>query len=443
MSRPQSIPDPMITPSHREALKRVLASQTFARSEKSQKFLKFVAELTFRGDESIIHEHLIAVEVFGRGDDYSSGEDSVVRRQAHALRRKLKDYYEGEGRNDEIQIELPVGSYVPVFRVAAERGGEWAASAGETDEPAQRKAEGRPSRWMVAALACGAVVVGAGLFRAGWVMSRAAGAGPRGETVFPAAVREIWGAWLSQGSHGAVLCFSNPPTTSVRQFSEPLKPNPEHQGIGVTATQDGALRRFFGFPTGGHVYLYPLAAQAKMGEALAAVSLASFFTRGGLPVRAMQSRLLSWETMRQENVILLGHADSNRWIEPVLKTAPFNLAPTDAQRRARIVNLKPLSGEQAEYFPNVPDGNKSYALVSMLTGMDGTHEILVLGGLDTSSTTAAAEYLLAPETAGDLLRRLKQAAPGHEGPWRFQVILETDVRDTVPLKAFPVALRVL
>jgi hypothetical protein len=257
------------------------------------------------------------------------------------------------------------------------------------------------------------------------------------------AVREIWAHWLSHGSDGAVLCFSNPPTTSVRLFSGPLQPNPEHQGIGVTPAQDEALRRFFGFSNSGHLYLYPLAAQAKMGEALAAVSLTTFFSQVGIPVRATQSRLLTWETMRQENVILLGHADSNRWIEPVQRSTPFNLAQTDPQRRARIINSKPAAGEQAEYFPTIPDGNRSYALVSMLPGVDGTHEILVLGGLDTSSTTAAAEYLMSPESSRDLLRRLREAAPGHKGPWHFQVILQTDVRDTVPLRAFPVALRVL
>ena len=81
-----------------EALRAVLQSQTFARAEKLQRFLKYVAEMTFHGDAALVHEHLIAVEVFGRGDEYSPGEDSVVRRQAHALRRKLKEYYETEGQ---------------------------------------------------------------------------------------------------------------------------------------------------------------------------------------------------------------------------------------------------------------------------------------------------------------------------------------------------------
>lgn len=427
MGRPPIQKEPGIPLELREeALRKVLRSQTFSRAEKAQRFLKFVAELTFRGEASAIHEHLIAMEVFERGDDYSSGEDSVVRRQAHALRRKLKDYYEGEGRSDEIQIELPLGSYVPVFSRPWER---------TTAQPARRRAP----RWTVAAACLGGVA----LFAAGWWT----GSGWRHESVSEVreadpSVRGIWASWLEPGAGEVLLCYSSPPTTSVRQFKEPLQPNPEHQGLGVTAAQDTALRRFFQFPPGGHLYLYPLAAQAKMGEALAGVHLTSFFARAGVEVRAVQSRDIGWDAMRRANVILFGHADSNRWIEPALHAAPFGLAQTDARRRARIVNRRPLPGEAAEYFPTVPDGTKSYALVSMLAGLDGSHEILVLGGLDTSSTTAATEYLLTREPARDLLRRLRQAAPGRQGPWRFQVVLETDVRETVPLKAFPVALRV-
>ena len=115
------------------------------------------------------------------------------------------------------------------------------------------------------------------------------------------------------------------------------------------------------------------------GEALAAVTLTSFFTRSNVPVKAAQSRFVTWEALREQNVILLGHADSNHWIQRVLHSAPFSLATTDHLRRARIVNSRPQPGEQAEYFPTLPEPPKSYALVSMLAGLDGAHQILVIG----------------------------------------------------------------
>ncbi|MBL8173422.1 MAG: hypothetical protein JNK48_02060 [Bryobacterales bacterium] len=413
-----------------EALRSVLQSQTFARAEKLQRFLSYVSELTFRGEAHGIHERRIAVDVFGRGGDYSPGEDSVVRRQAHALRHKLRDYYAGEGSLDSVQIELPVGSYAPLFR-----------PRGETPEPPVEAppppvpARPGPPAWVWAALCLLAAAIA---FAAGW--------GLRGlqapETPpLDAAIGELWGPWLADKS-GASLCFSNPPGTSVRQFDGLLGPNPGHNGLPVTPSQDTAIREFFQFKAGGAVYLYPVAAQAKMGEALAGVTLTSFFRQAGLPVRAWQSRFLSWETLRQENVILLGHADSNRWVEPLLRNAPLTLAPTDRLRRSRIVNRQPRPQERAEYAPTA-QSNNSYALISMLAGVDGRHQALVIGGLDNSSTTAAAEYLSSAETARDLVKRLHAAAPGHKGPWHFQAILETDVRDTVAVKAVLVLLRVL
>jgi hypothetical protein len=42
-----------------------------------------------------------------------------VRVQARQLRFKLAEYFSGEGRSDPIRIELPKGSYVPIFSVAA------------------------------------------------------------------------------------------------------------------------------------------------------------------------------------------------------------------------------------------------------------------------------------------------------------------------------------
>ena len=38
-----------------------------------------------------------------------------MRRQAHALRHKLAEYYSTEGKQDPIRVEIPLGHYVPSF----------------------------------------------------------------------------------------------------------------------------------------------------------------------------------------------------------------------------------------------------------------------------------------------------------------------------------------
>lgn len=444
MSESPAQSDPLLAqPSASEdALRAVLQSRTFARAEKLQRFLKFVAEMTFRGDAALVHEHLVAVDVFDRGDDYSPGEDSVVRRQAHALRRKLKDYYDTEGQSDPVQIELPVGTYVPVFRERRK-----AEVVPEAIAPLAAAAAAPPvgKRWPLAlALVGGAVVILSLAFWSGWLARSRQPLPLVAQPALSDGLREIWGIWLEQKG-GVALCFSNPATASVRQFGGPIEPNPEHQGVPVTDAQDLSFRRFFRLPAGGSIYLYPVMAQAKMGEALASVLLTVFFTRAGLPVQSTQSRFMTWDSMRKSNTILMGNPDSNPWVAQVLRATPFGLAQTDERRRARILNRNPKAGEQSEYFPTgtLPEETKSYALVSFLPGVDQSHEVLVIGGLDTSSTTVATDFLLSPKTADSLLAQLKILAPGHKGAWHFQAILETDVRDTVALKASVVALRVL
>jgi serine/threonine-protein kinase len=60
----------------------------------------------------------LALEVFDRGCRFDPRTDSVVRSEARNLRARLNEYYMGEGRSDPVLIELPKGTYVPLFHAA-------------------------------------------------------------------------------------------------------------------------------------------------------------------------------------------------------------------------------------------------------------------------------------------------------------------------------------
>ena len=60
-------------------------------------------------------EYLIGTEVYERKPPYHPGEDSIVRSEARRLRRKLKEYYESDGKDDPVLIYYRPGSYVPIF----------------------------------------------------------------------------------------------------------------------------------------------------------------------------------------------------------------------------------------------------------------------------------------------------------------------------------------
>src|SRR5262249_10895692 len=96
-------------------LDRILSCRALHGPDSLKAFLRFVVDRSIENQESQLKEYVIATEVFGRGRDFDSRVDSVVRVQAGRLRTKLHEYYETEGKDDGIIINLPKGQYTPVF----------------------------------------------------------------------------------------------------------------------------------------------------------------------------------------------------------------------------------------------------------------------------------------------------------------------------------------
>jgi TolB-like protein/Tfp pilus assembly protein PilF len=100
----------------RQELDRLLQSPIFAQSDRLGRFLRFTVEHAIGGTQDALKEYLIGAEVYDRKPPYHPSQDSIVRTEARRLRSKLKEYYEGEGKDDPIFIYFRPGSYVPVFR---------------------------------------------------------------------------------------------------------------------------------------------------------------------------------------------------------------------------------------------------------------------------------------------------------------------------------------
>ena len=100
----------------RTALDRIAVSEWFRVCPQLVAFLRYVVEATLRGAQDRIKGYTIAVEALGRGDDFDPQDDPIVRVEAMRLRRALHRYYQNGGSDDPVRIDLPLGSYVPVFR---------------------------------------------------------------------------------------------------------------------------------------------------------------------------------------------------------------------------------------------------------------------------------------------------------------------------------------
>jgi Malectin domain len=99
----------------RAELDAVLASRILGRANYLVRFLNFVCDKYFEGETDDIKEYSIAVQALGRSPDFDPQADTIVRVTAHALRKRLEEYYRTEGAEHAIQICLPAGHYVPNF----------------------------------------------------------------------------------------------------------------------------------------------------------------------------------------------------------------------------------------------------------------------------------------------------------------------------------------
>ena len=99
----------------RAELEAVLASGFLGRTNNLVRLLSFVCEKYFDGAFDEIKEYSIAVQALGRPENFDPQVDTIVRVTAHALRKRLEDYYRTTGAAHPIHICLPPGHYVPKF----------------------------------------------------------------------------------------------------------------------------------------------------------------------------------------------------------------------------------------------------------------------------------------------------------------------------------------
>ncbi len=104
----------------RQALRQVLASETFTRSQQLSKLLRYLCDSLIAHGSDHIAEYTIGTEALGRPVDFDPTQDAVVRVEMHRLRRRLREYYQHEGAGDVVRIEIPPGRYAPVVTRTAD-----------------------------------------------------------------------------------------------------------------------------------------------------------------------------------------------------------------------------------------------------------------------------------------------------------------------------------
>jgi hypothetical protein len=187
----------------RQAVRAILTSTRASLSSRQAALLEYLCSKTLLGESEQIKESTIAIEVFSRTSDFDEQRDSVVRVEAHRLRKKLEKYYATEDQDRRVQIVLSPGSYVPTFVFKGDPGSGprtgTSALLRNLDVPAfpappgTRRLPRIRLTWLLAVVALATLVVGgvaairfgasASIFRnpRSHVPARSAGLNPAGE----------------------------------------------------------------------------------------------------------------------------------------------------------------------------------------------------------------------------------------------------------------------
>lgn len=438
-----------------ETLDRVLQSKHFVNAPKKQKFIRLVSDFYLRGRARELNEYLIGREVFDRDDNYNPAADPIVRVGAHEIRKKLELYYQHEGVADLVRLEIPIGSYEPVFvrcPLPVEPAPDHAippASAPTTKDNGVAAAEtvapgtaltaamlrGRRGLWLAIAAAV-AVLAGLSVYIVqlrGQLRSieegQAAAAGP------------LWAPFFSSDD-ATLLVLSSPPvfrlsnagdTEPSLRYSIELTPDQARQ-LAETRQNHFVIRNLTPNPR----LVFTESNYTGLGEAIGAQRLTDLFRGAGRAVQLKRSRTLSAEDLRKHHVILLGSVWANEWSGKLPLEEDFIYTG-----RATIENRRSRPGEEKEYRSRFDERTgalvEDFALITVRPNLSAEHRAMVVAGLRSAGTEAAAEFVTGKTSLQQIERRLEELGR----PAYFQALLKVGVEDGIPTTITLVALHEL
>ena len=400
VQEPHDPEDPAEDP-RRALVRRVESSAAFEKSKRLRDFLLYVTERALREPGVPVTEHEIRRDVFGRSIDVDATEDTVVRVQASHLRRRLEQYFAIEGVAETLVIEIPRGGYTPLFRERT------LAAPGVRPIPARGPLV---AIIVLLAVACAALAADAWRWRV-----RARQAGPA--AALGPGVDHLWREMFGAAPVYLVLGDSN-----LSLFQDTIKYQlslPEYQRQEFVQIARARL------PAAEVPVSWRLMnrentsiADAKLAERVARVNALQ-----GRAIDIVLARRADPGQMQSHNVILSGPRRSNPWVELFEERLNFRSRFEEGTRHASLHNAAPRPGEAAEY---AVEWNKvGYGRVAYLSSAQGRGGVLLLSGIDMSSTEACADFV----TNETRVRQLFQALGVSEGSRipHFEVLLRTNL----------------
>jgi hypothetical protein len=401
----------------RALVERVRSGASLRKSVRLQGLLAYLCERALDDPNGHIVEHQIGVAVFDRTPGYDTSADTIVRVQVSALRRKLEQHFIAEGIDEPIVIDVPKGSYRPVFRPRAGVG------PGEIPTPARS--------FFAVAVAAGVLVLAvvAALALDNARLRRRTGPA----TPF---LDHFWTQFLEDGRPTQIVVSDASATMLAQALGRPITLT-EYRMPSYPASLTDRL----GVEPSMKNLLWQSAVKglttSQDTRIARDVSLAC--ARQGVVPEVVGARDAQLDLGRRENLIVLGARRANPWMELLEGGLNFTYRFDDARRDASIVNRSPQPGEQPEYA--VEWLKSGYCVVAYIPKPHGTGSALLIFGADSYSVAAGGQLVASEPALAGLHARLG-ARPSARLPY-FEVLLRTDVAGTQATNYSVVAHRIV
>jgi len=361
-----------------ELVDRILLSDQFRRSPRLRQFLSFIVTKSLSGHTEDISEYEIGTAVFQKGKDFNAHEDSIVRSTARLLRLKIHEYFQEEGKDETLVIDIPKGSYLPVFRERAQ--------AIHLSPPAQPDAPPvgasyLASRWPWV------VVSGLLAVLCAWLALRPGAPEARAPTrnlvveLFardPAAttivVCDSWLVLRNQlaGDMASIDEYVSP------QYLDPLP------GVPQAANSASSLKSRYWTPYADFSFALRLKSIPLIADKL----------------MVRHSRQMQASDFRTGNAILIGSPFSNPWFSLFEDGLNFRFEKDPDTGRFGYRNCHLKAGERDFYWstPESSRDGRSYARVALLPNLAGNGRVLLVSGLRVEESEAAADFVFSEDS---------------------------------------------
>ena len=416
-----------------DALSRVLASQAFAKSARLSSFLRYVCTASLEGRATVLREQHIGIEVFGRPEHFNPAEDTIVRTTARLLRQRLAQYYEVEGRSDEIRIAIPLGAYVPVF-VSSTRApaADAAIDRADIDEASPVNSPNeevdasvpdstrdptfrsrlhasvlwlrKQNRLLGAATTLAAVV---GLACVATWSSSFVSTSPHSSTA-------VFWATLFSADRDTLLVTADTGLVMYR-----LETGREVKLEDYIAKRLGADEESVG---ADNVTRFRQRRYTAMSSVMLAAELGKLATVAPQRFHVRFARDLLLGDLKRSNAIIVGVEQSNPWWGLFRNQLNFHIDWDRVSGKFLIRNDRPLAAEQASYeFSKDDPGKRGFASIAYTRSLGGDGHTLLIGGTTSAGTDAAIEFLLNPAYMEPLLKQARLPDGSVAG---FEVLLQ-------------------